>query len=133
MSVALDSPPKDKTSVPPSFPANGMTKACSRGLVGQLEVLQPADQAKPERIIVMLSDSGDVAAVSKNLLDDNYTITRSKIATTLVLGEIDRLPDNAELMRIFSGGIPGALDMRASVTQNMKGNSSITINPDTLK
>ena len=37
MAVTLDSPPKDKTSVPPPFPANGMTKVCSRGLVGQLD------------------------------------------------------------------------------------------------
>lgn len=139
MAMPIDAPKKkgdkDDTPLPPPFPANGLTKVCSRGpLPGTpLEALQPAGEGKAGPVIVVLSDTGDVAAVVKNLIDDNYTIVRSRMGTLVVLGEIDRLPDNDELLRIFGGGVPGALDTRITVDMKANGDSTIGINSSFLK
>jgi hypothetical protein len=130
-SIANDPGKKGETPLAAAFPANGLTRMCVRGSVAlgdrNLIVLQPAGTAKPDTIIVMLSDNGDLATISKDMMGDHYSLSKTDIGRISVLGTLDRMPDNDELLRLFTGKVPDALKMRAVTTFKADGNSAISI------
>lgn len=126
-----------KSKIAPPFPANGMTPICLRGDVTigdqRFEVLQPAGDQQPNIIVVPLDDEGSVITVRKDLLTKAYTIGKGEIARFTVYGQIDRLPDNAELTRVLAGALPGLFKERAAVVLKQNGDSNIQISSDLTK
>jgi len=127
--------PKGDDGLKPNFPANGLTKVCVRGTLGDsgLEILQPADTSTPDIILLPLNDVDDVVSVRKNLLGTGYTLGKTEIGRSLVLGEMDRMPDNDQLGRILAGEQKDLLAVRSSTTIKANGNTSVNISTGTLK
>jgi hypothetical protein len=128
-------PPTKDDPLPPAFPANGLTKVCVRGTYGDtgLEILQPAGEAQPDIILLPLNDTDDVISIQKNLMGKGYTLGKAEIGRTTVFGEMDRLPDNGELVRILTGKEPELLKTRSSTEIKSSGDTNVNIDPDTLK
>jgi hypothetical protein len=126
-----------KSKLPAAFPANGLTPVCLRGDImidtAHYQVWQPAGQAAPDIILVQLDDAGDLVTVRKDFMSKGYTIGKAELGHFEIYGQIDRMPDNGELVRVLTGGLPGLLDVRASVTLKANGDSTINIDPSILK
>jgi hypothetical protein len=132
-SVGTEKPKDDELK--PHFPANGLTRVCVRGTFGDngLEILQPAGTSAPDIILLPLNDVDDVISVHKNLLGEGYTLGKAEIGRTLVLGEMDRMPDNDQLARILAGEQKELLAIRSSTTIKANGNTSVNISTGMLK
>ncbi|MEG3144685.1 hypothetical protein U1839_08465 [Sphingomonas sp. RT2P30] len=126
-----------KSKIAPPFPANGLTPMCLRGEITigdqKLEVLQPAGEPQPHIILVPLDDEGGVITVRKDLITKAYTIGKAEIARFTVYGQIDRLPDNAELTRVLGGALPGLFTVRAALALKQNGDSNVEISSDLMK
>lgn len=134
-SVGTEKPKGKGDGLQPNFPANGLTRVCVRGTLGDsgLEILQPAGTSTPEIILLPLNDVDDVVSVQKNLLGEGYTLGKAEIGRTLVLGEMDRMPDNDQLARILAGEQKELLAVRSSTTIKASGDTSVNISTGTLK
>jgi hypothetical protein len=134
-SVGAEKPKGKNEDLKPNFPANGLTRVCVRGTLGDsgLEILQPAGTSTPEVILLPLNDVDDVVTVQKNLMGAGYTLSKTDIGQTMVLGEIDRMPDNDQLARILAGEQKELLAVRSTTTIKANGNTSVNISTGTLK
>ena len=134
-SVGTEKPKGKDDTFEPNFPANGLTRVCVRGTLGDsgLEILQPAGTDRPEIILLPLNDVDDVVSVRKNLIGEGYTLGKADVGRTLVLGEMDRMPDNDQLGRILAGEQKELLAVRSATTIKANGNTSVNISTGTLK
>jgi hypothetical protein len=130
-----EKPKRGQEALSPPFPANGLEKACLRGVLAssKLDILQPAQPPETALVLVPFNDSGDMLEVRKNLLGEGYTLSKHEIGRTLVLGEMDRMPDNEQISLIMSGAQPDLLKLRSTTTLTAKGDSTVNISSDTLK
>jgi hypothetical protein len=132
--ITNEAPTKDDP-LPPAFPTNGLTRICVRGTYGDtgLEILQPAGEAEPDIILLPLNDTDDVVSIQKNLMGKGYTLGKAEIGRTTVFGEMDRLPDNDQLVRILTGKEPDLLKIRSSTDIKSSGDTNLNFSPDALK
>lgn len=132
--ITNEAPTKD-APLSPAFPANGLTKVCVRGTYGDtgLEILQPAGETEPDIILLPLNDTDDVVSIQKNMIGKGYTLGKAEIGRTTVFGEMDRMPDNDQLVRILTGKEPDLLKMRSSTEIKSSGDTNLNISPDALK